>query len=540
MRRTKRTKKPIPITKQNSSNQSRNEQRKTSSLPLFSTLAKNIDEILKAVGYSSDVTVRQVCLGEKCQSKVAFVFTDGLVDEGIINEFIISPIMNKDDVLAVSQFPLDELQKMVLQVGNVERLSDFESLFTSILSGDTVILVDGSDEGIVIDTKSWEGRNVTEPQTQTVIRGPHEGFTEGLRVNTSLIRRRIKDKNLWIETRQIGNRTKTDVAILYMKDIADEQVVNEVRSRLEKIQIDSILDSGNIEELIQDNTFTPFPTVHNSERPDAVAAGILEGRVAILVDGSPYGLIVPALFAQFLQAPEDYYQRFDFGFIRFLRYIGMLISLLAPSLYIAVTTFHQEMLKTTLLISIAAQREGIPFPAFVEALIMEITFELLREAGIRMPRAIGPAISIVGALVLGEAAVSASLVSPAMVIVVSITAISGFTFPSFSIGIPFRLFRFVLMALAASFGLFGIIIGLIAIIIHLCSLQSFGVPYMYPFAPFNFNDQKDVIFRVPLWMMKTRPQPIAGDYSFRMNQSDSSQKDRNRQLKRRNSHESSD
>ncbi|WAA12708.1 spore germination protein [Fervidibacillus halotolerans] len=520
MRRIKRKRKQKQSVSSNrNAHPSTNQETGRNRLLLSPSIKDNIEQIQRSIGPSSDVTIRQFCSQKGGDADIAIIFIDGMVNENIISDFIITPIMGKVELLRHSLSPLFDLEQKILQVGNVKRISEFESLYTSILSGDTVILLDKITEGIVIDTKSWEGRGVTEAQAQTVIRGPHEGFTEALRVNTSLIRRRIKDKNLCIETKQIGTRTKTEVAIIYIKDIADEKIVQEVRNRLEHIQLDGILDSGNIEELIQDNTFTPFPTIQNSERPDSTSAGILEGRVAIIVDGSPYALLVPALFIQFLQSPEDYYQRLGYGFIRFLRYVSVFISLLAPSLYIAITTFHQEMLKTTLLISIAAQREGIPFPAFVEALIMEITFELLREAGIRMPRAIGPAISIVGALVLGEAAVGASLVSPAMVIVVSITAIAGFTFPTFSIGIPFRILRFGLMVLAATFGLFGIIVGLIAVILHLCSLQSFGVPYMYPFAPLEMNDQKDAVIRFPKWMMKSRPKPFTKWNQVRMGNS---------------------
>ncbi|WP_243291593.1 spore germination protein [Bacillus sp. FJAT-47783] len=475
---------------------------------LYSSLQKNLEEFKKAIGNSTDVTIRPFRIGHARSMKAAVIFTDGLANETFINDFIMEPLMN-DDQLKTTPYNLTEIKEQILTMANVEDLCDFDKLYTSVLSGDTVILFDGFNQGFVTDTKSWESRNVAEPQTQTVIRGPHEGFTETLRTNTALIRRKIRDQNLWLESRQIGTRTKTDIAIMYIKGVANDKVVEEIHRRLDQINIDGILESGYIEELIQDKTFTPFPTIFNSERPDTIAGGLLEGRVAIIVDGSPNVLLVPALFVQFLQTAEDYYHRTDFGLIRLLRYIALFISLLAPSLYIAITTFHQEMLQTSLLISIAAQREGIPFPAFIEALMMETTFEILREAGIRMPRAIGPAISIVGALVLGESAVAAGLVSPAMVIVVSITAISGFILPSFSMGIPIRILRFGLMALAASFGLFGIIVGLIAIVLHLCSLRSFGVPYMSPVAPMNLSDQKDTILRFPLWAMRSRPRLIS-------------------------------
>jgi spore germination protein KA len=284
-----------------------------------------------------------------------------------------------------------------------------------------------------------------------------------------------------------------------------------VRRRLDRIQIDGILESGYIEEFIQDRTYTPFPTVYNSERPDVIAAGLLEGKVAILVDGTPFVLMVPALFIHFFQSPEDYAQRFDIStLIRLLRYVSFFITLFAPSLYIAVTTFHQEMLPTNLLINLAAQREGVPFPAFIEALLMEITYEILREAGIRMPRTVGQAVSIVGTLVIGQAAVQAGIISAVMVIIVSITAISSYVMPSGSMSISVRMLRFPFMGLAASLGIFGIFAGVFGLLFHLCKLRSFGVPYMTPLAPFITQDQKDTLFRYPWPRMKTRP-TLIGD-----------------------------
>ncbi len=305
---------------------------------------------------------------------------------------------------------------------------------------------------------------------------------------------------------------------MYLKGIASDKVVEEVRARLDRIDIDGILESGYIEELIQDERYSPFPTMYSTERPDVVASEILEGRIAILIDGTPFVLTVPALMIQFFHAAEDYYQRADIStLIRIIRLISFVIALLGPSLYIAITTFHQEMLPTSLLIGLAAQREGVPFPAFIEALLMEVTFEILREAGIRMPRAVGQAVSIVGTLVLGTAAIEAGIVSAAMVIVVSITAISSFVFPAFNMSISIRMLRFALMGLAASFGIFGIIVGVIALVLHLCSLRSFGVPYVSPFSPMIIQDLKDTIVRLPIWAMLTRPRLISQKNIFRQN-----------------------
>lgn len=485
--------------------------------PLYPSLQENIQKVKEALGNSSDLVIREIRIGRDSTVSIAVFYAEGLTDNKSLNEFILEPLMldmrqtelnqkissNPDSIIQL-------LKEEVLTVGGIQDVSDFDTLLTSILGGRIVILSDGCSNGLIVGMKGWQERGVQEPSAQTVIRGPKEGFSESIRTNSSLIRRKIKDPNLWLETRQIGRVTKTDVSIMYINGIVNEKVLNEVRQRLDRIDVDGILESGYIEELIQDETYTPFPTVYNSERPDVIAAGLLEGRIAILVDGTPFVLLVPALFGQFLQAAEDYYQRWDIGnLIRILRYISLAISLLAPSVYIAVTTFHQEMLPTPLLINLAAQREGVPFPAFVEAVMMEITFEILREAGVRMPRAIGQAVSIVGALVIGQAAVEAGIVSAAMVIVVSITAISSFVMPAFDMAISIRILRFGLMGLGASFGLFGVTVGLIAILLHLSNLRSFGIPYMSPFGPFNLADQKDMIFRVPLWGMFSRPRLIS-------------------------------
>jgi spore germination protein KA len=327
-----------------------------------------------------------------------------------------------------------------------------------------------------------------------------------LRINTSLVRRKIKDPRLWLETISIGSITKTNVTMMYLNGIAKPSVIDEARSRLKAIDIDGVLEGGYIEEQIEDSKYSIFPTVFNTELPDSVAAQLLEGKVAILVDGTPNVLLVPTQFVSFVQSSEDYYQRALYSsLLRLLRFVSGFISLLLPSLYIAITTFHRDMLPTSLLISLAAQREGVPFPAFIEAVAMEITFEILREAGLRMPRAIGQAVSVVGTLVIGQAAVEAGIVSAAMVIVVSVTAISTFTVPAYSMSIPVRMLRFAFMGLAASFGLFGIIMGFFTLLLHLCSLRSFGEPYMAPLSPFIAAEQQDALIRLPRWLHFKRP-----------------------------------
>ncbi|MEH7246848.1 spore germination protein [Neobacillus niacini] len=479
---------------------------------LKTSLQQNIQALKDTLGKSSDIIIREIRFGKEGTIKAGVIYTDGLTNTPSLQNFILETLMLDIKEIDLQKKKSSEqnlirvLKDVALTVGEIKEETSFDVILTSLLSGDTIILLDGYAQGLIISNRQWAERGVTEPTAQTVVRGPREGFTENLRINTALIRRKLKDPNLWMESKVIGARTKTNIAIVYINDIADDKIVKEVSLRLDQINIDGILESGNIEELIQDSTYSPFSTIYNTERPDVVAAALLEGRIAILVDGTPFVLLVPALFVQFFQSPEDYFERTVFGsLIRILRFLAFIISLLAPALFIAITTFHQSMLPPALLISLAAQREGVPFPAFIEALIMEFTFEILREAGIRMPRSIGTAMSIVGAFVIGTAAVEAGLISAMMVIVVSITAISNFVSPSYEMAIAVRILRFVFMVLAASFGLFGIMVGLIALILHLCSLRSFGIPYMSPIAPFNVSDQKDTFIVLPIWKMITRP-----------------------------------
>ncbi|MBD3922535.1 spore germination protein [Paenibacillus sp. PR3] len=472
-------------------------------------LETNIEEIRRQTCYSDDLIIRKVRVGaDSYPIKIALLYFDALSDEQLIYQFILEPLMQESvSMEGRQQSELPELMMdSILAVGQISKFDSLDSAVQSLMKGCVVVIVDGYTEGFIIPMAGWEQRAVAEPTNQTVIRGPKEAFTENIHVNIALIRRIVKSPNLVMKSRTIGTMSQTNVSVMYMEGLADKDVYEEVFRRLDSIEIDAVLESGYIEEFIQDETFTIFPTIINTERPDAIAASLLEGRVAILIDGTPHVLLVPSLFVQFFQAAEDYYHRADIStIIRGLRYFALFIATLVPALYIAITTYHQEMIPTQLLISLAAQREGVPFPAFVEAIIMEATYEILREAGVRMPRAVGQAVSIVGTLVIGQAAVEAGIISASMIIVVSITAISSYVIPEFDMSIAVRISRFFFMGLAAAFGMFGIFIGIVAILLHLTSLRSFGVPYMSPVGPFNFGDQKDVILRVTQRKMNKRP-----------------------------------
>lgn len=380
-------------------------------------------------------------------------------------------------------------------------------------TGQPVLLIDREARALYFGLQKWDKRAVAEPEAETIIRGPREGFTEALTVNTAMIRRRIRNPGLKMKSLSLGRHTRTKVVVTYIQEITDSTLVEEVINRLRRIDIDGVLESGYLEEFIEDNPYSPFPQVINTERVDIVAANLLEGRVAILMEGTPFALVVPATLASLMQSPEDYYQRFIIGTaIRWLRYFFIGISLLLPSLYVAVISFHQELIPTSLLVTIASSRDRVPFPALVEALLMEIMFEILREAGVRLPKQVGAAVSIVGALVIGQAAVGAGLVSTPMVMVVAITGIASFATPRYTTAIAFRMLRFPIIFLAGTMGLVGVILGIIVIVVHLCTLRSFGVPYLAPIVTTQFVEFKDVIIRAPMWKMDRRPH-FTGKYN---------------------------
>ncbi|MFE7083977.1 spore germination protein [Priestia megaterium] len=475
------------------------------------SLPDNLNTIKQKTGDSSDLVIRHLKLGKYSEMQAAIIYIEGIVDNQTIQEFLLESIMKDTTKEQMNeQNALNLLSEDMMTVGNVSIIYKWDDLFSTLMSGNTLVLVDGVNQALDASTRGGETRSISESSTEMVVRGPKQAFTESIGTNTAIIRRIIKTPDLWAESLKVGRVTKTDLTMMYIHGIANDKVVEEIRQRLHKIDIDSILESGYIEQLIEDETITPFPTMYNTERPDVIAGNLLEGRIAILVDGTPFVLIAPTVFIQFFQSAEDYYARFDIATsIRLLRILMFMISLIAPATYVAVTTFHQEMVPTTLIVAIAAQREAVPFPAFVEALLMEVTFEILREAGIRLPKAVGSAVSIVGALVIGQAAVQASIVSPAMVIVVSITAIANFATPAFDMAIAARLIRFLFMLGAATFGFYGIILVLLMMVVHLCSLRSFGVPYMAPFAPFIPVDNGDTVVRLPWWTLRNRPRLVS-------------------------------
>jgi spore germination protein KA len=472
---------------------------------LKADLNQNKSSLLKIFENTADFHAEEISIGDK---EAVLLWLTTMTDAKEISGRILQPFLsiNESHISSFNEITLLNFCKEYIPTSQYQILEHLDQTTKEILSGNVVLLISGFNKAIAITIGLSQVRPIDEPSTQTIIRGPKDSFIESAETNLSLIRRRIKNAGLKFQKYTIGTETGTTVYLAYMDGIINREILAEIQKRLNETHSNAIFDSGTLEEYIVDKTFTPFPLIYNSERPDSIAAHLISGKAAIIVDGSPFVLSLPAVFSDFFQVSEDYYQPFMMSsFVRCLRYAAFLIALLFPAIFLSLMTYHHELIPTELLVSISSQHEALPFPTVVEILIMEITFEILREAGIRMPRAVGQTVSIVGGLVIGQAAVEAGVVSSIMVIIVSITAISSFVTPIYSLSVSTRLLRFILIILGTIMGLYGVILGLIVLLGHMCSLRSFGVPFMAPFAPLILEEHDDVIIRFPAWSIKKRP-----------------------------------
>lgn len=496
----------------------RKEQLSVDQINTSRNLKENLQAIKSIFGSSTDFCSQQI----KFANKNGYLFyLKSMVDMKELNERILKNLtdLNQTERVFITDDDLEAVREEFFSGLSFHVLNDLQQISWDILNGFAILVVDRHDKVLSFAIDNIETRSISEPSTQTIIRGPKDSFTESISTNISLIRRRIKNPKLQFEEYIIGTDSRTKVSLAYINGIVNQGILQEAKSRIQSINLHAVLDSGNIEEVITDKSFTPFPLIFNTERPDVIASNLMEGKIGIIVDGSPFVLSIPAVLIDFFQSSEDYYQPFLMSsFIRMIRYVSFMVALILPSLYVAVTTFHHELLPTDLLISIQAQREGVPFPAVIEILIMELTFEILREAGVRMPRAVGQTVSIVGALVIGQAAVEAGLVSNVLVIVVAFTAIASFVSPIYNFSISTRLLRFMLIFAAAIVGLYGILLFLIVMVAHLAGLRSFGVAYLTPVAPLIMEDQQDVFIRFPIWSNKTRPTYLKTEQNVKMNE----------------------
>lgn len=465
---------------------------------IIEALFQNCDDIVK----------KEFRFVRQEQSIAAYmVYIDGLTDTEMLQDNVIAPLQR----IAVERQE-DIFQAFFhseIDVADLKEETSFDSVVNSILRGDTALFLEGYAKVVVISSKKLPLRSVQESKTEAVMRGPRDSFNESIRTCTALIRRRIKDPKCKIVQDTFGERSRTDYALVYMEDLVQDGLVEQVKAQLDSYKTDAIYDSGMLEHFMNRKWYSPFPIIQSTERPDKVASSLLEGRVAVVVDNSPEVLLLPATFNTFFQASDDYYTQWSVAtFARILRYIASIIAIGLPGFYIAITSFHLEMLPTELLLAIAQARSSITFPVVLEVLVMELEFELLREAGIRLPGPMGNTIGIVGGLIVGQAAVEAGLVSTIVVIVVALGAMASFTIPNESFASAYRLLKFFLIIVSAIWGLYGFVLGMLIIAIHLSGLSSYGIPYMVP-AVSSANGQaesiRDFILRLPIYTMKTRP-----------------------------------
>lgn len=456
---------------------------------------------------NNDVIIREFNMQVFSQNYKCFIiYIDGLVDTDSINDFILKALMiskpkyNKD----ANKDIINYVDSCLLPQNSVTKVTKFEDVYSGINMGNCLLFIDTADTAFDIDVKQYKQRSIEASNNESVIKGPQEAFVENLRTNTSLIRRIVNNENLIIENIPVGHLSKTKCGICYMQNIANSDLVSEVKYRISSIDIDSLLSTGQLEQLIEEDEGFGIPQTLSTERPDKCTKYLFEGRVVVLVNGNPQAIIMPATVEDFLFSPEDTNLRPIFAnFLRFLRVTAAILTLFLPGIYMAITSFHQEILPTELLFSILAARENVPFPIIFELLLMEFSFELIREAGLRVPSPIGSTIGIVGALILGDAAVNAGIVSPILIIIVAITGISSYAIPDFSFGFHLRIFRFLFIALGVTAGFLGIGAGIFIYATLLCSLKSFGVPYTAPFAP-AYNSPGNGYFIPPIWKKRYR------------------------------------
>ncbi|MGG4212692.1 spore germination protein [Paenibacillus sp. FSL L8-0638] len=473
------------------------------------SLEAKLDHLQKTLGHLPDVVFKKMNVGQT-GIHVIMIYLSGIADTSIINEQIVKPLILTGIRESHSQVNPEKIKEELIQQTaftiDMEEETDLETCVHEVLSGNTCLLIEGTDEVFFASTGQFPSRSVDEPSTETLVRGPREGFIEDLESNLAMVRRHIKDLSFKIDKMTIGRRSSRKLAILYISDIANPELVQEVKRRVETIDVDDASDTGIIEQWIEEHSWSPFPQIQASERSDKAINALMSGRVVIMLDGTPFVLIAPMTFWMLAQSPEDYYERFPLGtFFRMLRLMALFIATFLPSLYVALISFHPGLIPPELVMSIVASREGIPFPVFVEALIMELALEILREASLRLPKGIGQVIGIVGGLVIGQAAVEAAIVSAFLIIVVGLTAIASFASPQYSGSIGIRLLRFPIMMMAGIYGLYGVILAFICLGVHMVQIKSFGVPYMSPLAPIRLRDQQDTLVRAPFKYLKKRP-----------------------------------
>lgn len=480
----------------------------------FSGLEESINTFTGKLGIKNPPIIKKFFIGKDGITKAAIIYMDGIINKDIIDRDILKPLMvNIEEDISNYEEVSNYLCERYIYMSNTYVEKDIDKVVDSIKRGKTAIIINDVLDFIIVDTTGGNVRDIGEPKNESSIRGSREGFVENLETNLSILKRIIRDNNLSIETLTAGRRSKTDVAIVYINDIADKDIVNDIRTRISEIDVDVILEIGVIEQLIEKHTYTLFPQALTTERPDRVVANIMEGRLAIMIGGTPFAIILPVMFTDFFQGIEDYYERTVISsFIRSLRIISVFLVITLPSIYLVFIRFNAELIPLKAVIPIIQSRKGVAFPPILEIISMEIVLEFLREGGLRLPNKIGQTLSVVGGFIIGDAAIRARVVSPTTIVVVGVAAIGTFVIPNYEMSLSIRLLRFPMLIISNSLGVLGIAAGWYIIMVHLHSLDSFGVPYLFTN---KYADIKDILVRVPLWQMNKRPESIPNNDPIR-------------------------
>lgn len=490
------------------------------SYQIVANIDVNLVHLKEIFSGSDDIKYREVLIATLANRRSVLVFVESMSSQQIINEDIIEKLTLSGVATPApaQQEIIQYLKDTILTAASIIESDTMEEIVTSILMGTTALFVDGVPTALIIDTRGLATRAISDPITEVDIAGPRESFTEDLRTNISLVRRRLKNPNLVVKSQRIGLRSKTNIAVVYFKGIVNSGLVCEMERRLQNLQIDAVENLG-LQRLLEDHPNSPFPTIVATERPDKFVMDLVNGKVGLIIDGTPFCLMAPAVISDFFKAGDDYLEKWmTASFLRLLRYIGAFFALTVPAIYVAITAFHPAFIPTPLALTIGSSREGVPFPTLVETLLMLFFLEVMQEAGIRMPKNVGQAVSIVGGLVIGDSAVRAGLVSSSLVIITSFTAIATFSISSYRMVLAIRVLRVFLTALGAVFGMFGVVMGVLMIIVHLCILESFSVPYVAPLVPRNLariEDVKDTVIVAPPASMQHRPTYLEPEASRR-------------------------
>ncbi len=474
-------------------------------------LQSNVEMFSHTFEHCSDLSIKYFNLGSDKSLRAAILYIDTLVDNKIISASILEPLMLKitAETADIKESVLEFLENSSITVAGVEHSDNIKELISGILSGRVILFFDKFSDGLIINCKMFKERSIIEPLMESVNRGPRDGFTENINTNIALVRQRLKDPSLKIRKIIIGERTKTEVAMLYIEDIANSDTIESVYAHLSKISTDGVLESGYIEEYLETTRYSLFPQVENTERPDKVVGNILEGRISIFVDGSPFASIVPAFFMQFFQSPEDYYQRTVYSMaLRLFRFISAFIATSLPAIYLSLVSYHSQLIPSKLIDLLLNGRSQLPFPATLEVLLMLFLVDLIQEASSRLLGRVGQAAGIVGSIILGQAAIAANIAAPTTVVIIATTLLSSYVLPSYVMEFAFRLIRYLIIFAASFLGIYGIAISWLLIIIHLCDMESINTPYLSPIAPLKVSDLKDSFIRLPLLNMFKRPQVL--------------------------------